>query len=105
MGNGAAAGVMALDFLVVMNRVLFLETPVNLSHHEHPACSAGNPNSLSVSVIRLLLTHTPSLRVQPCCVFFPCLTFLLWFDEDQGPRGGGGGLLAKQKTSSYSFKH
>lgn len=70
MGNGAAAaGVTAVDFLVVMNRALFLETPVNLSHHEHPACSAGNPNSLSVSVIRLLLTHTQSLSVQCCCCF------------------------------------
>lgn len=62
MGNGAAAGVMAADFLVVMNQVLFLETPVNLSHHEHPACSAGTPNSLSVSVILLFQTflHPPA---------------------------------------------
>lgn len=62
MGNGAAAGVMAADFLVVMNRVLFPEMLVNLSHHEHPACSAGNPNSLSVSVILLFQTflHPPT---------------------------------------------
>lgn len=62
MGNGAAAGVMAADFLMVMNRVLFLEMPVNLSHHEHPACSAGNPNSLLVSVILLFQTflHPPA---------------------------------------------
>lgn len=59
MGNGGAGGVMAADFLVVMNRVLFLEMPVNLSHHEHPGCSAGNPNSLSVSVILLFQTFLP----------------------------------------------
>lgn len=61
MGNGAAAGVMAADFLIVMNRVLFLKMPVNLSHQEHPACSAGNPNSLSVSVILLFPTFLPPL--------------------------------------------
>lgn len=59
MGNGAAAGAMAACFLVVMNRVLFLEMPVNLSHREHPACSAGNPNSPSVSVILLFQTLLP----------------------------------------------
>lgn len=59
MGNGAADGAMVARFLVVMNRVLFLEMPVNLSHREHPACSAGNPNSLSVSVILLFQTLLP----------------------------------------------
>lgn len=134
MGNSAAARVMVADFLMVMNRVLFLEMPVNLSHHEHPACSAGNPNSLSVSVIllfqtflhppagagtspgvsrwwelRLLLTHTESLSVQPCCFFcffIPDVPPIVWWVSGWGggDGDGGGGGLAKH-NSSHSFKH
>lgn len=126
MGNGAAAGVMAADFLVVMNRVLFLEMLVNLSHQEDPACWAGNPNRLSVSVILLFQTflHRLLTRRQPLMgaqiaahphwlsagaalllLFFPDVPPLVW-----GVSGAGQGVVegvgvVPKHNSSHSFKH